>query len=316
MIRRSGSIERNDRHDVDGIEPRPGSTVWQFRLPPIAKKYGIGYAFAVPLAIVVGLVVVFPIAYMALQTLGHGDWKNAFGRIFVDEFARSIVYRTVRVGVFATALSLVLSFGVALWMRELKARWRGVVVILLISPLLVSVIVRTLGWVVILGPTGLVNNALAKIGVGRLTVLYTETAIVLGLTQVFLGYMVLSLLMPILAIPDTLIAAAKGLGASSWRVFWHIILPLSRAGIFAGVSIVFPLSVSAYIIPQLLGGNRNLVMSTQVFQAAIVQLRFERAAAVSIVLFLIIVVVLVLMMALGAREHAQGRGVKRPNGRH
>jgi putative spermidine/putrescine transport system permease protein len=260
-----------------------------------------------PLVIFAATVFLYPIIDMAVSTLvvadpatgAHSISWEPFRRVFADSYAREMIYRTVRVGVFTTLLTLVLAYPVTLWMRELTPRWRGVLVTILLSPLLMSIVVRTLGWVVLLGPGGFINDALERIGLGPVRFLYTEAAIVFGLGQVLLGFMVLALLTTVLRIPDTVVAAGANLGARPWQVLWHIVLPMTRPGILAGAAIVFPLSASAYVTPALLGGSRNPVMATEVYIQAIVQLQFDRAAAIALVLFALVGIGVAVLGVLG-----------------
>ena len=260
----------------------------------------VPYALSLPLVVVVAGFFVYPILHMTWTTLivdggAPGDGWAAFGRIFSDAFAREIVFRTLRVGLFTTLATFVLAYPLALWMRSLSSRARGILMVLFTSPLLISVIVRTLGWTVFLGPVGLVDGLLDKLGLGPLNFLYTEPAIILGLTQVLLGYMVLTLLTSVLNVPDSVIAAAANLGANWWQMLWHVMLPMTRPSILAGVAIIFPLSVGAYVTPALLGGSRNAVMATQIYNDAVIQLETGRAAAMSIALFLLVLLVVVII---------------------
>lgn len=253
---------------------------------------------SLPLVAFLTVFFLYPIARMAVTTLVLNDGSatsidfGPFQRIFADSFARQVVYRTLRVALISTALSLVLAYPVTLWMRQLTPRWRGLLAVLMLSPLLVSVVVRTLGWVVILGPEGLISDALSKVGLGPWTILNKEAGIIVGLTQVFLGFMVLSLMTSVLNIPENLVSAARNLGAGPWQLLRHVVWPLSLPGVIAGVSIVFPLSAGAYVIPALLGGSRNPTMGTQVYQEAIVQLNFDRGAALGLTLFVFIIIAL------------------------
>lgn len=261
------------------------------------RRFAVPASFAMPAVVCIGLFFVYPIIRMVVNTLvlhhpsGLSINLEPFRRVFADQFAREIVYRTLRVAAVTTLVDLVIALPLTLWMRDLSARWRAFLAVLMLSPLLMSVVVRTLGWVVMLGPQGFVDGILARLGVGPLHVMYTETSIVIGLAQVFLGFMVLSVLTSAMKIPDNLIWASANLGASSWQTLRRVVLPLMVPGLVAGMSIVFPLAAGAYVIPALLGGSRNPTLGTQVYTQAIVQLHFDRGAALSVVLFLIIVVV-------------------------
>ena len=256
------------------------------------------YLLILPLLAVSAVVFVYPILRMLGSTLTEGDsgstflgiHLDAFKGVFGDSFSRGIVYRTIRVAAIATFVDLVLAFPLTLWMRQLRPRTRGVMVMLLLSPLLMNVVVRSLGWVMLLGPGGLLGEVTSKLGLGSHSVMYSEPAISIGLAQVFLGFMVLSQLTSALKIPEDLIWASFNLGANSWEVMRKVAFPLMVPGMIAGVSIVFPLAAGDYAIPALLGGNR-LTLGTRVYQEAMLQLNYNEAAALAVVLFVIICVV-------------------------
>ncbi len=266
------------------------------------------YLLVLPLVLFAAVVFVYPILYMAVTTLVETDdggglsvATEPFQRVFEDEFARQMVWRTIRVAFFTTLLTLVLAYPVTLGMKQMTPRWRGFMVAVLLSPLLMSIVVRTLGWVVALGSGGLLHQFLDLLGLPKPDFLYTETAIVFGLSHVLLGFMVLALMTSVLKIPDSVIAAAANLGAKQWQILWRIVLPMTRPGVVAGAAIVFPLSASAYVTPVLLGGSRNPVMGSEVYQQAIVQLEFDRASALALVLF-VIVLVAVALLGLATRD--------------
>lgn len=267
------------------------------------------YLLVLPLVLVAAIVFVYPIVYMSVSTLVDTDPNSGglslatepFRRVFEDQYAREMIWRTIRVAFFTTLLTLVLAYPVTLGMRQMTPRWRGLLVAVLLSPLLMSIVVRTLGWVVALGRGGLLDQALDALGLPKPHFLYTETAIVFGLSHVLLGFMVLALMTSVLKIPDSVVAAAANLGARQWQILWRVILPMTRPGMVAGAAIVFPLSASAYVTPVLLGGSRNPVMASEVYQQAVVQLQFDRAAAIALVLFLIVLVA-VGLLGLATRE--------------
>lgn len=256
------------------------------------------FVFVAPLVVFTLVVFIAPLINLAVQSLfitdpdtGQTSFSfDAFVQAFADDYARETVWRTIRIGILTTLLTLVLAYPVVLWSRQISARARGVLVTVLLSPLLMSVVVRTLGWVVLLGPNGFVNDLLERLGIPAARILYTEGAMVFGLAQVFLGFMVLSLLTSVLTIPDNIIAAGGNLGATRWQVLWRIVVPMSVPGIVAGAAIVFPLAASAYVTPALLGGSKNPVLATEVYNQAIHLLNFERASALAVVLFIVIAV--------------------------
>ena len=218
-------------------------------------------------------------------TLGGLTLDN-YARFLGDPFYLGILWRTFRLGVLVTLLTLVLGYPVALHLSRAPARRRASLTLLILAPLLVSVVVRSFGWLVILGPNGLVNSALRGLGLidEPLRLLYTETAIALGLTHVFLSFMVLSVATALGRIDPTLIRAAQTLGATPAQAFRRVVFPLSLPGVAAGSLIVFTLSTSAFITPALLGGPRVKVMSSLAYQQTLLLSDWPYGSAIALVL--------------------------------
>lgn len=262
----------------------------------------VPYLLCLPLLLFLGLLFVLPVGRMMLlsvtpDTAGHGVTLERFTKIIQDPYYQTLTLRTLRVSLATTLLSLVLAFPVAVLMRGLASRWRSVLVLIMISPLLTSVVVRSLAWVFLLSRTGIINQALGLLGVPELRLLYTEPTMVVGLTHVFFGYMVIALLTALRRIDDSLYAAAENLGAGRLRMFFEITLPLSLPGIMAGGLLVFTLSASTYVTPTLLGGSRNSVLAVETYNLAISSLDWNDAAAVATVLFLLIAAIVWLATA-------------------
>lgn len=217
---------------------------------------------------------------LAEPTLGN------YTRLLADPFYLGILGRTLRVGLLVTLATLGLGYPLAYHLGKTTGRRRAWLTLVVLAPLLVSVVVRSFGWLVILGPNGLVNAVLMRLGVvgEPLRLLYTEGAIVLGLTHVFLSFMVLSVAAALARIDPALLRAAQNLGATPAQAFWRVVVPLSLPGVAAGSLIVFTLSTSAFITPALLGGPRVKVMSYLAYQQTLLLSDWPAGGAVAFVL--------------------------------
>jgi putative spermidine/putrescine transport system permease protein len=196
------------------------------------------------------------------------------------------MWRSLWMSVAVTVLSLVCSYPIALFLFRTRSRWRGVLAILTISPLLVSSVVRTFGWMVILGDTGLINGALRYLGVidTPVPLMNNMLGVLIGLTEIEMPTMTLALMAGFSRLDVTLEEAARTLGASPWRTLLRVTLPLSAPGIVIGCLITFVLVMSSFITPTLLGGGRIYVMATAIYQEALETLNWPLAATVSIIL--------------------------------
>jgi putative spermidine/putrescine transport system permease protein len=179
----------------------------------------------------------------------------------------SLTYNSVALGLSTTLVALLVGYPIAYYLARTTSRIRHYVFVALFAPLLVSIVVRTFGWIVLLGSNGILNDFLSAAGIidHPITWLYNFPATVVGLVHVFLPFMVLSILSALARLGPYLEEAASTLGAHPWRVFYHVTLPLSAQGIFGGCAIVFSLSVGAYVTPRLLGGGRIQVLATEIY---------------------------------------------------
>ena len=163
-----------------------------------------------------------------------------------------------------------------------------------VFPFLVSAVVRSYGWMVILGKNGLLNQLLRALGLIEkpLSILYTPTAVLIGLVHLLTPYMILGITSVIQSIDRNVEYAAHSLGASPFKTFLKVTRPLSSPGIISGCILVFTLSMTSYVTPKLLGGTKFRMMSTMVFQEVNVNFNWGFASAISYILLFVILVIL------------------------
>lgn len=220
---------------------------------------------AAPLALLLAVFFVAPVAYMVVLSLhpkvadgGEVGWSVAnYVRFWSDGFFRDTVLRTLRVSVLTCLGVTILGYPTAFVIARGGALQARVLSLLVIMPLLVNVVVRAFGWRIILGRNGILNRALLDTGLIAvpLPILYNEFAVVVGSVHVFFALMVLPLASSIDRIDRSLEEAATTLGAGRIRTFLSVILPLSLPGLAVGLTLVFSLTASSFVIPSLLGGR-------------------------------------------------------------
>jgi len=188
---------------------------------------------------------------------------------FTDPFSYKIIWESVRLSLVVTALAILIGYPVAyaLHTRVRSAGARAVVSLLLFSPLLVSVVVRTYGWFILLASQGLVNTTLRAAGVitEPLSLLFNTRGVVISLTHILLPFAIFPIYSVLGRLDLSLKEAAHDLGAGWWDTFQRITLPLTMPGVVAGTLICFTLALSAFVTPRLLGGGRVQVLPLMVY---------------------------------------------------
>jgi putative spermidine/putrescine transport system permease protein len=209
-----------------------------------------------------------------------------FTRFFTDLFYLGVLGNTLKISLLATLLCLVAGYPVAVCLTRMSPRERAILMLLILSPLLVSVVVLSFGWIIIVAPTGLVNTFLVGVGLveAPLELHYTEPAVVVGLAHVYYPFMVLAVYNSLRNIDPEVVRAARSLGASPARAFWKIVLPLSVPGALAGSFIIFALCVSSFVTPTLLGGPWVKMMAFLAWQQQIHLLDWPFGAAITVIL--------------------------------
>ena len=259
-----------------------------------------------------------PLLYLFFVSLHASSQTELYGsrltldnylRVVGDPFYLGIIRRTLTAGLAVSALSLVIGYPVALAMARMSASRRGVFLMVLLFPLMVSNVIRAYGWIAILGRRGVINNLLQDIGLIQtsLPLLYSVKSVVVGLLTILLPYMIICLVNALLTVDRTLEEAAQALGAGPLRSFVYVTLPLSTPGIASGVLLVFLLTLSAYVTVQLLGGPQSKMLVSLVYDS-VMTFVWPKAAALAFILLGISLTVTALMLKGLRPERVQGRG--------
>ena len=209
-----------------------------------------------------------------------------YAAIFRDAFFRNVLMRTILVAAISTAVALVLALPVAYFIARAPARFKSALIILVVFPLLVGNLVRAAGWMAVMGNRGFVNQLLLGLGLidEPLEILYTPTAVVIGIIAVVLPFMTLSLQSVLEQIDPSLEEAAGNLGARPFTAFRRVVLPLAMPGVIAGTVLVFILCMNAYATPVLLGGPRFHMMAPQVYEQITGQSNWPFGGALAFIL--------------------------------
>lgn len=209
-----------------------------------------------------------------------GSWRTLLG----DPFTFDVTLNSLRLSFLSTTLALLLAYPVALFLFRTQSRWRGLLAVIAVAPMLVNGVVRVFGWLAILGDRGLINTLLLKAGLiaAPVRLVYNETGVTIGLAESLMPYMILALVAGFGRLDRSLEEAASSLGAPPWRVFWRVTLPLSLPAVALGYLLCFVLAMSAFITPKLLGGGRVFLLATEIYEAAITTVNWPAAAALAL----------------------------------
>jgi spermidine/putrescine transport system permease protein len=272
-------------------------------MPPAAWLI---FFFAGPLLII--------LAYSFFERGVYGDIVYTFTldnyiRAF-DPLYTSTLWRSVRIALISTVICLVLGYPLAWYIARQSASMKKFLLVLLIVPFWTNFLVRTYAWIFILRTEGLLNNTLMSLGFisSPLEILFTETAVIIGLVYTYLPFMVLPVYVSIEKLDRALFDACRDLGATSWQAFRNIMLPLTRPGVISGSILVFVPCLGAFITPDLLGGARSLMMGNLIQVQFLAARDWPFGAALSFIVMTIVLLLLVIYARWGTNNLDQSGG--------
>jgi putative spermidine/putrescine transport system permease protein len=281
----------------------------------VKRRIGREWHLVLPLALFFAVFVFAPLALLGvvsfyadanLTTMGGTQYV----KFLTDRFNMAVLGQTLWLGLLATAVALVIGYPLAYIYMVAPIAAQRVLMLVIVLPLLTSAVVRTFAWVVILGRQGIVNSALAAIGLidTPLRLLYTPSAVVIALAQIQLPLMVLPVITALSNIDPNLRHASHALGAGRWRTFIEITLPLSAPGLLAGCLLVYAGSVSAFVTQTLVGGGQLMLMPQYMFQQAIQANNYPFAAAVAMILLAAVLAIVVVVNLVSRRTQTLVHG--------
>jgi putative spermidine/putrescine transport system permease protein len=258
----------------------------------------IAWAVA-PAALLFVLFFILPFGVMALLSVLSGNpvsnpnvvftWRH-YIRLFDSDLYFDALVATLRIGAITTLIALLIGYPLAHWMARMHSRvGHALLLMAVVAPLLTGIVVRTFAWMTLLSDRGVINTTLQWMGLADkpLPLMYNEFGVVVGLVHIYVPFMVLTLVGVIGRIDRALEDAARGLGASRFRAFLEVTLPLSLPGILAGSLLVFALAISAYVTPVLLGGNNVLTLAMLIYQQVSASFNLGFAGALGVVLLMV-----------------------------
>jgi ABC-type spermidine/putrescine transport system permease subunit I len=243
-----------------------------------------------------------PLAYV----LALSFWQRGAGGVVIQEFTYqnyhqilladvtllsweinnlylTILWQSLKIGFLTTATTLVVGYVPGYFLGRTTSRFRSILLLFVVLPFWVPLIIRYYAWILVLGNQGVLQTVLTWAGVSSDGYLFTEIAVVTGLVQVLLPFMILPIYNSVNKIDDSMIESAKTMGAGPLRAFYEVTLPLSLPGISAGSILVFILAVGSFMAPALLGGPANIMVANLISQTFGAQFNWPLASAMAIV---------------------------------
>jgi len=263
----------------------------------VLRDTGRGYLLSAPaLALFFGLLVL-PLALTLVLSFNvfdyeigvkGGEWTLAqYANLLTDSYFYEIFLRTFWISALVTLLCVVIGVPEAYILSRMGTPWRSIFLILILTPLLISVVVRAFGWSLLLGADGLINQAIQALGGRPVKMLYTPFAVILALVHVMLPFMIIPVWTSLQKLDASAEQAALSLGATQAQVMRMVVLPQVMPGVLSGTLIVFGLSASSFAIPGLLGGRRLKMVATVVYDQYLSELNWPMGAAIAVALLLI-----------------------------
>lgn len=251
------------------------------------------------------LLAILIIVFLPIFWLSSLSFYNAAGALSMENYARifeSALYRrtfvvTFQISIAVTVICVLLGYPLCYWLTKLPDRTAAILMVFVLVPFWTSVLVRTYAWLVLLQRNGIINSSLIWLGVIEepLQLAHNLTGSIIGMVHIMLPFLILPLYAIMRGIDTDLVRAAVGLGSSPRKAFWHVFFPMSLPGLFAGIVLVFILSLGFYVTPALLGGGRVQMLAQRIESTITVYSNWGAASALGVVLLLLALVMIWLM---------------------
>ncbi|MBY5324274.1 ABC transporter permease [Rhizobium leguminosarum] len=282
----------------------------------MSKQNALPYWLSAPAGIAVLSLVAIPLIMtfaLSLQTPLSGGaidptlTAQNYANVVTDNYYLQIFARTFILAAVVTAVCILIGVPEAYVLSRLPSTWRAVSIVIVLGPLLVSVVVRTLGWAILLGREGLINSALIATGLTSepLQLMYTYTGLVIAMSHVLVPFMVLSVWASFQKLDLATEQAADSLGAGFLTILRRIVFPQVIPGVLSGSLIVFALTAGAFGTPAIIGGRRLKVVSTTIYDEFLDYVNWPMGAALAGVLMLLVLAVSILANRFIERRYKQ-----------
>lgn len=238
----------------------------------------------------------------------EGLTLNKYLEFFKDSYNMGILFRTFRISIIVTLICIIVGVPTAYYISLTSKKTRSLLLSITLFPLLTNSVIRSFAWITLLGRNGVVNSVLVALNIIKepISLLYTEFAIIIGTVYLFMPILITTVVGVLDNIDGDLIEAAQTLGANYLKAFLKVILPLCVPGILVGSMLVFTGTLTAYTTPQLLGGNKNMMLSTMLYQEANALGNWTEASVIALVMIVITLLVMQVFNIVASRIDKRG----------
>ena len=251
---------------------------------------------------VLGILIIVFLPIFWLSSLSFYDAKGAlstenYARIFESALYKRTFVVTSQISITVTVICVLLGYPLCYWLTKMKDRTASILMIFVLVPFWTSILVRTYVWLVLVQRKGIINSSLVSLGIidEPIQLAHNLTGSIIGMVHIMLPFLILPLYATMRGIDTDLVRAALGLGSTPRKAFWHVFFPMSLPGLFAGIVLVFILSLGFFVTPALLGGGRVQMLAQRIESTITIYSNWGAASALGVVLLLLAFVMIWLM---------------------
>lgn len=248
------------------------------------------------------LLIALPLLLIVLYSITSGDNSLLTIHLTLDNFRKildpvyiNVFAKSLEIGLITTLICFILAYPMAYFISKFNEETQGILILLVTIPMWINTLLRTYAWISLLSDNGIINSLIKAIGLNPVNMMYTNFSVIMGLVCDLVPFMVIPIHTSLAKMDYSLIEAASDLGASRFKVFTKVILKLSLPGVISGVTMVFLLSISAFVIPVLLGGHQFVLIGNLIENQFISVGDWNFGSAISVILAVIILAMMRLM---------------------
>lgn len=259
------------------------------------------------------LLIVIPLLLIVLYSLTTGGNSLLNIQFTLDNFKKiaepiyvQVFIRSFKLGLITTVICLLVGYVLAYVISRMNDKVQNILILFVTIPMWINTLLRTYAWISILSDNGIINSFLGMLGIDPLTMMYTDFSVIVGLVCDLLPFMVIPIHTSLAKMDKSLIEAAYDLGANKWQTFWKVTFKLSIPGVVSGLTMVFLLSISTFVIPKLLGGGQYVLIGNLIENQFISIGDWNFGSAISMILAIAILIMIRVTKKMEKLEGGEG----------